>query len=55
MVRWACLLVFLDKYNPDQFEIIRFRKGNDNKDFSVNGADMYFRIIIKHKQPTTKE
>ncbi len=25
-------VTFLDKYNPDQFEIIRFRKGNDGKD-----------------------
>ena len=23
---------FLDKYNPDQFEIVSFRKGNDGKD-----------------------
>lgn len=25
-------ITFLDKYNPDQFEIVRFRKGNDGKD-----------------------
>lgn len=25
-------ITFLDKYNPDQFEIIRFRKGDDGKD-----------------------
>lgn len=25
-------ITFLDKYNPDQFEIIRFRKGDDDKD-----------------------
>lgn len=25
---------FLGKYNPDQFEILRFRKGNDGKDLS---------------------
>ena len=25
-------ITFLDKYNPDQFEIIRFRKGEDGKD-----------------------
>ena len=25
---------FLDKYNPDQFEIIKFRKGDDDKDSS---------------------
>ena len=42
-------ITFLDKYNPDQFEIIRFRKGNDEKDLSVNGKCPYFRILIKKK------
>lgn len=40
---------FLDKYNPEQFDIIKFRKGNDEKDLSVNGKCPYFRILIKHK------
>jgi hypothetical protein len=38
---------FLSKYNPDQFQIIKFRKGNDEKDLSVNGICPYFRIVIK--------
>lgn len=42
-------ITFLDKYNPDQFEIIRFRKGNDGKDLSINGKCPYFRILICHK------
>ena len=42
-------ITFLDKYNPDQFEIIRFRKGNDEKDLCVNGKCPYFRILIKKK------
>lgn len=25
-------ITFLDKYNPEQFEIVAFRKGNDGKD-----------------------
>ena len=25
-------ITFMDKYNPDQFEIVKFRKGNDDKD-----------------------
>ena len=25
-------ITFLDKYNPEQFEIVEFRKGNDGKD-----------------------
>ncbi|HOR01783.1 MAG TPA: adenine-specific methyltransferase EcoRI family protein [Candidatus Woesebacteria bacterium] len=41
---------FLDKYNPDQFEIIKFRKGNDEEDLSINGKCPYFRILIKHKK-----
>ena len=27
-------ITFLDKYNPEQFEIIKFRKGNDEKDLT---------------------
>jgi hypothetical protein len=43
-------ITFLDKYNPEQFEIIKFRKGNDDKDLSVNGKCPYFRILIKNKR-----
>lgn len=43
-------ITFLDKYNPEQFEIIRFRKGDDDKDLIVNGKYPYFRIIIKNKK-----
>lgn len=43
-------ITFLDKYNPDQFEIIRFRKGNDEKDLCVNGKCPYFRILIRKKK-----
>lgn len=38
---------FLGKYCPEQFEIIKFRKGDDDKDLSVNGKCPYFRILIK--------
>lgn len=41
-------ITFLHKFNPQQFEIIKFRKGDDNKDLSVNGKTPYFRILIKH-------
>ena len=44
-------ITFLDKYNPDQFEIIKFRKGDDGKDLSINGKCPYFRILIKNKNP----
>lgn len=42
-------ITFLDRYNPKQFEITRFRKGNDNKDLKINGKDKYSRIIIKRR------
>ncbi len=42
-------ITFLDKYNPDQFEIVKFRKGDDDKDLSINGKCPYFRILIKRR------
>lgn len=44
-------ITFLHKFNPDQFEIVRFRKGNDDKDLSINGKCPYFRIIIRNRNP----
>ena len=38
---------FLDKYCPNQFRIVKFRKGDDGKDLSVNGKCPYFRILIQ--------
>ena len=43
-------ITFLDKYNPEQFEIIKFRKGDDEKDLSINGKCPYFRILIRKKK-----
>lgn len=43
-------ITFLHKFNPEQFEIIKFRKGNDGKDLSINGKNPYFRIIIRNKR-----
>lgn len=42
-------ITFLNKYDPDQFEIIKFRKGDDEKDLRINGKAPYFRILIKRK------
>lgn len=47
-------ITFLHKFNPDQFEIIKFRKGDDGKDLSINGKFPYFRILIKHKNAKDK-
>jgi hypothetical protein len=42
---------FLNKYNPEQFEIVKFRFGDDNKDLKlIDGSCPYFRILIKHKK-----
>lgn len=46
-------ITFLHKFNPDQFELIKFRKGDDDNDLSINGKCPYFRIIIKNKKPIT--
>lgn len=44
-------ITFLNKYNPDQFEIVKFRHGNDGKDLTLpDGKTPYFRILIKHKK-----
>ena len=47
-------ITFLDKYNPEQFEIVEFRKGEDGKDliYSIIGGggrkvQPYFRILIR--------
>jgi len=46
---------FLDKYNPDQFVIIgidRYVEDNPNygKRFTINGSEIFARILIKHKK-----
>ena len=42
-------ITFLHKFNPKQFEIIKFRKGDNEKDLSINGQCPYFRILIKKR------
>lgn len=43
-------ITFLHKFNPDQFEIVKFRKGDDDKDLSIDGKCPYFRILIRNKR-----
>ncbi|MDR3343501.1 MAG: adenine-specific methyltransferase EcoRI family protein [Treponema sp.] len=48
-------ITFLDKYNPDQFEIIgidRYVEDNPHYGhrFKINGKEMYARILIKRKK-----
>ena len=47
-------ITFLDKYNPNQFEIIgidRYVDDNPNfgKRFTINGKEIYARVLIKRK------
>ncbi len=42
-------ITFLHKFNPSQFEIIKFRKGDNDKDLTIEGKPTYFRILIKTK------
>lgn len=42
-------VTFLHKFNPKQFEIIQFRKGNDGKDLKINGKTPFFRILVRKK------
>jgi len=44
-------ITFLHKFNPEQFELIKFRKGDDDNDLSINGKCPYFRIIVKNRKP----
>lgn len=46
-------ITFLHKYNPEQFKIVRFRKGDDGKDLRINGKCPYFRILVKNKKIDT--
>jgi hypothetical protein len=48
-------ITFVDKYNPDQFEILgidRYVEDNPNygKRFKINGKEKYARILIKNKK-----
>ena len=43
-------VTYLDKHCPEQFEIVDFRKGDDNKDVRLNRKTPYFRTFIKRKR-----
>ena len=48
-------ITFMAKYNPDQFEIVSFRKGENGKDLIFTGerererVQPYFRILIQRQ------
>ena len=48
-------ITFMDKYNPEQFEIVSFRKGEDGKDLVFTEererVQPYFRILVRQQFP----
>ena len=40
-------ITFLDKLNPEQFEIVKIRLGDDNKDLRVGDKTPYFRVLVR--------
>ncbi|WOV92156.1 MAG: adenine-specific methyltransferase EcoRI family protein [Candidatus Zeuxoniibacter abyssi] len=46
-------ITFMDKYNPDQFEILgnEYDLNIDKGRGYINGKRMYSRIFIKNKKP----
>lgn len=40
-------LTFLTRYNPEQFTIVGFRKGDDGKDLQLPGRYPYNRVLIQ--------
>ena len=44
-------ITFLHRFNPAQFRIVRFRKGDDHKDLCIGGKTPYFRILIQRISP----
>lgn len=47
-------ITFMDKYNPDQFDIVAFRKGDDGRDlvFTRDGERVqpYVRILVRRTE-----
>ncbi len=43
-------ITFLDKYNPDQFEIVAFRKGDDGKDLVYSLSDNSQSVNVERER-----
>lgn len=43
-------ITFFDKYNPNQFRFVGFRKGNDGKDLRVKDKETYFRFLVQNME-----
>lgn len=43
-------ITFLNKYDPEQFEIIKFRKGDDDKDLKIMVKHHIFVFLLNERQ-----
>ena len=50
-------ITFLDKYNPDQFEIVAFRKGDDGKDlvYSFTNCSKNFKVYRERERERERQ
>lgn len=48
-------ITFMDKYNPDQFDIVAFRKGDDGRDlvFTPREREKESTTVLPHTRPAT--
>ena len=42
-------ITFLKRYNPKQFKIVGFRKGNDGKDLRYKQTEFFSRVLIQRR------
>lgn len=45
-------ITFLSRYNPEQFEIVAFRKGNDGKDLVYSFTDCSHSVHVERERET---
>ena len=48
-------ITFLDKYNPDQFEIVAFRKGDDGKDLVYSFTNCSQNVKVERERERERE
>ena len=48
-------ITFLSQYNPDQFEIVAFRKGNDGKDLVYSFSDCSQSVNVERERERERE
>lgn len=46
-------ITFMDKYNPDQFDIVAFRKGDDGRDLVFTREKRESTTVFSHTRPAT--